>query len=256
MSKSNHPRKQPQRKKDATHYAKDNSHDAVRPAPPDKKSWSTHDMITINPMTDRQQDMFDYWQDGDFIFATGSAGTGKTFLSLYLGLLDLLDKDSPYEKIKIVRSIVQSRNIGFTPGDVMEKCEPYEAPYRDILQHLFRRKNTYENMVRAGKIEFVPTSFVRGNTWDRSIVIVDEYQNMSWGEIDSVITRIGNDSKLFLCGDHIYQNDIKDSETCAKGLKRMIPHMRDISTVHFTSDDIVRNAFVKQWIKTREKLGI
>jgi phosphate starvation-inducible protein PhoH len=151
-----------------------------------------------------------------------------------------------------VRSIAPTRDIGFLPGKIEEKIAVYETPYRDMCYNLLGRF-AYEDMKKDGTIEFIPTSFVRGLSWDNAIIIVDEIQNMTWGEIDSVVTRVGVNSRIILCGDDLYQNDIGHNSGINKALT-VVKSMNAFGTTHFTTEDIVRSEFIKSWIKAREEL--
>ena len=174
---------------------------------PTKKKWSLHDMVHIQPLTEVQDEFFHCYYQGSNIAGYGSAGTGKSFLAMYLGLKDVIDKDCPQKKLIIVRSAVASRDLGHLPGTIEEKTEIYELPYNDICTELFRKSATYKNMKEAGLIEFLPTSFVRGTTWDDAIIILDESQNMTFHEISSVLTRVGRNTRVIMIGD-VAQNDL------------------------------------------------
>lgn len=251
-------RSRPQQPKTVTYFDKNNiTNIEDNNTPRMKKTWSKHDLRTIKPKSTKQQTFFESWFHRKNVCAHGSAGTGKSFISVYLALGDLLQKDSPYDKIIIVRSAVSSRDMGFLPGTYEEKIMYYEAPYRDIFSDLMGRRNTYDDMKKAGKVEFMTTSFVRGLTWDNAIIIIDEFQNMTWMEMDSVITRVGTNSRVLICGDDKYQCDLKRGEkTCAQDLLKIIGAIDGFDLVEFDHEDIVRGEFVKQWIVNREKLNI
>ena len=197
--------------------------------------------------------MESYFQ-GLCIFASGSAGTGKSLVSLYLALNDVLNKDTPYEKIKIIRSVVPSRDIGYLPGDIEEKISVYEVPYKELFNFLFDKPTAYDKFKESGKVEFMPTSFLRGQTWDNSIIVVDEVQNLNSQEINTVMTRVGHNSKIFLLGDSA-QTDLYKNNKDVSGmglLEKVIPNNKFFDTVHFTKHDIVRSEFVKTWISLLE----
>lgn len=226
---------------------------------PQKKKWTKHDILQIQPLTEMQNAMFQCYFQGSHIIAHGSAGTGKTFLALYLALMDAVDPDYGYKQIRIVRSVVPSREIGHLPGTIEEKVGEYEIPYISVCQDLSkpRRPSTYADMKEAGLIEFTPTSFIRGSTWNDTIVIVDEAQNMTWHELNSIVTRIGDNSRLIITGDTrqcdlVRKNDISGFAQFIK-VAESVP---SFATVQFTSDDIVRSGFVKEWIVACEKLGL
>ena len=225
---------------------------------PTKKHWSKHDLRSVRPLTENQHSMFTQYFQGDNLVAYGSAGSGKTFLALYLAACDILDGNKPQDHIIIVRSAVPSRELGFMPGTLEEKISLYEMPYRDILSELFGRFGTYDNMKEANLVRFLTTSYIRGITWDDAIVIVDEGQNMTEHEINSIMTRIGHNSRIIFTGD-LAQNDLingkRTEKTGMKRLLKVIENMSEFSSVCFTTKDIVRSEFVKSWIIANEILG-
>jgi phosphate starvation-inducible protein PhoH len=219
-----------------------------------KKSWSLHDLKVINPLNPPQKEMFESYYNGNHIIANGSAGTGKTLAAMYLALTDVLSKEQPQQRIIIVRSAVSTRELGHLPGTVSEKLEPYEAPYRDIVGFLMGNNNSYDNLKEAGIIEFMPTSFVRGLNWDDAVIIVDEVQNLNFWELNSVITRVGDDSNLLIVGDQI-QTDLYKSGNDKSGMERFLQIARTIPNfdeIVFKKEDIVRSEFVKAWICAME----
>lgn len=223
---------------------------------PKRKTWSTKDLKHIKPITSAQEDMFHSWFQGKHLCASGSAGTGKTFLAFYLALNEVFAGRA--RKIIIVRSTVATRDVGFLPGTIEEKTAMYELPYHDILAELVGRRSTYEDMKHAGVIEFMTTSFVRGLTWDNAIVILDEGQNMTFHEINSVMTRIGNNTRVIMTGD-TKQTDLSESRKHL-GLEGMSHAMKIFSNldsfecVQFNKHDIVRSEFVKSWIIACEQV--
>lgn len=213
------------------------------------------DLRTFDPLTDNQKKFFDAYKRGDYFIALhGVAGTGKTFCALYKALEEVLDKSNPFNKIIIVRSAVQSREIGHLPGDVSEKMEIYQQPYRQICDTLFGRKDAWDRLEEQDHIEFISTSFIRGMSFDDAIVIVDEMQNMNFEEIDTVMTRVGYRSKIIWCGDY-RQTDLKKSNDKSGILKffDIAYHMSAFTKVEFTADDIVRSSLVKDYILARLK---
>lgn len=214
-----------------------------------RKTWSTHDIKTIKPLTPTQTDMFHAWCQGDNICAHGSAGTGKTFLAFYLALEELFTQK--YQKIILVRSAVPTRDIGFLPGTLEEKMQQYEQPYHDIMHELLGRGSTYSDMKEAGVVEFHSTSFLRGLTWDNAIVIVDEVENLTFHEIDNVMTRIGENTRIIFTGD-TRQTDLDGSKRLgSEGLTqalKVFEHMKSFTTIQFSEMDIVRSDLVKSWI--------
>jgi phosphate starvation-inducible PhoH-like protein len=213
-------------------------------------------MKRITPMTKNQEKVVKAYNDGYHIANIGSAGTGKTYLSMALALEEILENEN-YEQVIIIRSAVQSREQGFMPGSLTEKMGYYETPYQDIVNDLFERSDAYQVMKGKGMLKFMSTSFVRGLTFDNSIIIVDECQNMTYQELDTVITRVGESSKIIFCGD-MKQDDLKISKhrSDVSGLKdfiRVISKMVDFAVVEFTTDDIVRSGLVKQYLIAKEK---
>lgn len=222
---------------------------------PKRKSWSTKDLKTIKPITAAQEETFHEWFNGKHLCLSGSAGTGKTFLAFYLALNELFN--SRARRIIIVRSTVATRDIGFLPGTIEEKTMMYELPYHDIMWELIGRPSTYQDMKDTGDIEFMTTSFVRGLTWDNAIIIVDEAQNMTFHEINSIMTRIGENTRIIVTGD-TKQTDLTEGKKHLglEGMTQALKVFNDMSTfanVHFTKHDIVRSEFVKAWIIACEK---
>lgn len=217
------------------------------------------DLINLEPLTDTQADFFDAYEYGSEAFVLyGSAGTGKTFLGLYHALVDALTPESLYKKIIIVRSSVQSRDQGHLPGTVEEKMEQFELPYHSICAELLGRKDAYQKLKDMGKIEFMSSSFLRGATFNDSIIIFDEIQNETFSTISTLITRTGKNSKLILVGDGA-QNDLTHSKHDISGFTDFInvtQNMHEFSHFRFTSDDIVRSGLCKSWIIACEKLGL
>jgi phosphate starvation-inducible protein PhoH and related proteins len=216
------------------------------------------DLKRVEPMTDRQHDFFNGYDDSDAIMLSGSAGTGKSFIALYLALQDVLSVDSVYDRIIILRSVAQSRNMGHLPGTESEKIAVFEEPYKTICSKLLGRKDAYEKLKDMGRITFLSTSFLRGETFDNSIIIFDEFQNETFDSISTVCTRYGKDSKLILIGDGA-QTDISKQRNDMSGFNQVVDvaySMPKFSIYKFTSDDIVRSGFVKQWIVACENLGL
>jgi|TARA_R110001606_G_scaffold44941_5_gene117221 phosphate starvation-inducible PhoH-like protein len=207
----------------------------------------------FDPLTPHQKEAFDAWKQGNHLILSGSAGTGKTFIALYLALQESLDKSTPYEEVRIIRSIVPTRDIGHLPGTAEEKLQAYAGPYKGVVSQLFERSDAYDTLVQQRDIAFESTSYLRGVTFDNSIVIVDELQNLNFHELDSVITRIGNNSKIIFCGDY-YQTDFKregEKKECLEFID-IVEQLRNFSHIEFTWDDIVRSDFVRDYIMTKE----
>ena len=214
------------------------------------------DMKTFQPLTENQNKFFQAYKQGDYFIALhGVAGTGKTFSALYKAIEEVLDKSNTFEKIIVVRSAVQSREIGHLPGTVDEKMDIYQQPYRQICETLFGRKDAWDRLEEQGHIEFISTSFIRGMSFDNAIIIVDEMQNMTFEEIDTVMTRVGNQSKIIWCGDY-RQTDLNKKKTDVSGLLKFFDiayHMDAFTRIEFTPEDIVRSSLVKDYILAKLK---
>ncbi len=211
----------------------------------------------IQPKTKNQQRVFESYLKNNHLLLHGLAGTGKTFLSLFLALKEVLDGRTKKRKVVIVRSVVPTRDMGFLPGNQNEKQKVYESPYYAICTELFGRGDAYDNLKRRGAVEFISTSFIRGTTINNAIVIVDECQNMNFHEIDSVITRLGDNCKIIFCGD-FRQSDLKNDKE-RKGIldfMRVIKNVDGFSSIQFNEDDIVRSELVKQYIIAKMDEGI
>jgi phosphate starvation-inducible protein PhoH and related proteins len=226
---------------------------------PKKKRWTTHDLRTIRPLTDNQESPFRAWFENpqEHLALLGSAGVGKSFLAVYLAFSEMFEFPEKYHTLKIVRSLVQSRQIGALPGTLEEKKQPIFAVYDDIFQSLFIKSSTFRHMCEAGIVELVDTTYIRGATWDNCIVLVDEVNNMNMHELNTVMTRIGDNARVIVAGDQKQSDLILTSNKQDKYDHNMfLKILNDISTIHkviFTPDDIVRSGFTKLWIKAYEK---
>jgi phosphate starvation-inducible protein PhoH len=221
-----------------------------------KKKKPLFEMTSIEPMNDNQEKVMNAYDDEKHLVLHGYAGTGKTYLSLYLALDEIVSQDSPYyDKVVILRSVVPSRDMGFLPGSAKEKAAIYEAPYKQICDELFGRGDGYEVLKMKKKVEFTTTSHLRGMTFNRSIVIVDEMQNMSFQELDTIMTRMGDNSRVIYCGD-FRQTDLKHEHEM-KGLRRFLSilrRMKNMEYVEFGKDDIVRSGLVRDYIIKKTEL--
>jgi predicted ribonuclease YlaK len=217
----------------------------------------------IEALTDNQELFFEEYKKQQNMVAYGCAGTGKTFITLYNALLDVLDPKTPYEKIYIVRSLVATREIGFLPGDHEDKSSLYQIPYKNMVKYMFEMPDDnafemlYANLKAQGTISFWSTSFIRGTTFDNAIIIVDEFQNLNFHELDSMITRVGENSKLMFCGDATQSDLIKTAER--NGIVdfiRILKNMPSFSMVEFEAEDICRSGLVKEYIIAKHELGL
>ena len=228
-----------------------------------RKPISEDYMIPVEPITDNQKRFFDAWDEDKMIYAYGVAGTGKTFIALYKALRDVLGETTPYEKIYIVRSLVATREIGFLPGDHEDKSSLYQIPYKNMVQAMFEMPDDnsydmlYDNLKAQETISFWSTSFIRGTTLDNSIVIIDECQNLNFHELDSIITRVGQDSKIIFCGDAAQTDLQKISERSGiLDFQRIIQNMDEFSLIEFNLEDIVRSGLVRSYLINKINLGL
>jgi phosphate starvation-inducible protein PhoH len=212
-------------------------------------------MQDIQPITENQSIFFSNYESDKSQVLLGYPGTGKTFMALNRAFKELNDPSSPYRRIVIVRSAVPTRDVGFLPGTLTEKSAVYEMPYQSICNELFGRSDAYEVMKKHRTIEFLTTSFIRGITLDRTIVIVDEFQNMTSHEADSIITRVGDYSKIIFCGDILQRDLNKASERNVETFLKVLMSMKDVFDFnYFDEDDIVRSGIVADYIKAKHKI--
>jgi len=219
-----------------------------------RKQKQSFKLKSIQPITANQEVVFEEWNDGQNLLLHGVAGTGKTFLGFYLGLTELFDQETSYQSVTIVRSAVPTRDMGFLPGNLKEKSRAYELPYYAIATELYGRGDAYEILKNRNDVEFITTSHVRGITLNNTIVVVDEIQNLTFHELDSIITRCGKNCKIIMCGD-FRQNDLADQgeDSGIKKFMNIIKKMSMFSFVEFTNDDIVRSKLVKEYIIVKGK---
>lgn len=211
----------------------------------------------IEPLTQNQKLSFEAYQNGKNMLLHGIAGTGKSFISLYLALNQILSENSQYKKLVIVRSVVPTRDMGFLPGNSKEKAKVYEAPYYAICTELFGRSDSYDYLKSKNLVDFISTSFIRGITLNDCIIIVDEIANMTLHELDSVITRVGKNCKIVFCGDFRQSDFTKEHER--NGLvdfMRIIERMKSFTFIDFNEQDIVRSSMVKDYIIQKDRLKI
>ena len=227
-----------------------------------KKPINADLMVDINPLTENQEKFFDSYSKGQNLFAYGCAGTGKTFIALYLALKEVLDENSQFDKIYIVRSLVSTREIGFLPGDHEDKSNLYQIPYKNMVKYMFKMPDDpafdmlYDNLKAQETISFWSTSFLRGTTLDHAIVIVDECQNLNFHELDSIITRVGENCKIIFAGDVMQTDLIKTNERNGiLDFMKILEVMDEFESVEFGTDDIVRSGLIKSYILSKMHLG-
>jgi len=227
------------------------------------KEINSSTLVSVKPITDTQKVVFDTWKKGQNQFLFGAAGTGKTFVSLYLALNDVFDLKTKYDKVVLVRSLIPTRDIGFLPGDEEDKSALYQVPYMNMVQFMFQMPNEqafnslYDRLKGQGSMYFLSTSFLRGLTFDNSIIIVDECQNLNFHELDTIITRVGQDSKIVFCGDFGQSDLMKQNEK--NGLHtflQILEEMDEFNCSEFSIGDIVRSGFVRSYLINKAKLGI
>jgi predicted ribonuclease YlaK len=228
-----------------------------------KKPINTDLMRDIEPLTANQQSLFDAYAQGKHLVAYGCAGTGKTFITLYNALKDVLDPNTPYDKVYIVRSLVATREIGFLPGDHEDKSSLYQIPYKHMVKYMFEMRTEadfqmlYGNLKTQGTIDFWSTSFIRGTTFDKAIIIVDEFQNLNYHELDSIMTRVGEDTKIMFCGDATQTDLLKQNERNGiHDFMRVLRLMSSVDIIEFGVEDIVRSGLVKEYILAKMELNL
>ena len=228
-----------------------------------KKPINTDMLRDIEPLTQNQQLLFNAYAENKNLVAYGCAGTGKTFITLYNALRDVLSQTTPYDKIYIVRSLVATREIGFLPGDHDDKSLLYQIPYKHMVKYMFEMSTDadfemlYGNLKTQGTIDFWSTSFIRGTTFDNAIIIVDEFQNLNYHELDSIMTRVGQDSKIMFCGDATQSDLTKTNERNGiMDFMRIIRLMPSLDIIEFGVEDIVRSGLVKEYILAKMEVGL
>ena len=228
-----------------------------------KKPIGNAYLLDIEPITDNQKKLFDSYAEGKHLVAYGTAGTGKTFISLYNALADVLDETTPYERIYLVRSLVSTREIGFLPGDHEDKADIYQIPYKNMVKYMFQMPTDadfemlYGNLKAQETIKFWSTSFIRGTTLDNAIVIVDEFQNLNFHELDSIITRIGENSRIIFSGDASQSDLVKTNDRNGiHDFLNILRKMPSFDIIEYGIDDIVRSGLVKEYIISKLEVGL
>ena len=228
-----------------------------------KKPINADFLRDIEPLTENQEELYRCYKNDQNLVAYGAAGTGKTFITLYNALEDVLDPRTPYEKIYIVRSLVATREIGFLPGDHEDKSLLYQIPYKNMVKYMFEMSTDadfemlYGNLKTQGTISFWSTSFIRGTTFDNAIIIVDEFQNLNYHELDSIITRVGENTKIMFCGDASQSDLAKTNER--NGIHDFIKVLRvmpSFDMIEFGLQDIVRSGLCKEYLLAKNELGM
>jgi predicted ribonuclease YlaK len=228
-----------------------------------KKPIDADQMRDISPLTPAQEKVFEEYGNQKNLFLYGAAGTGKTMVSLYLALKDVLNERTPYDKVYMVRSLVSTREIGFLPGDHEDKSSLYQIPYKNMVKYMFEMPDEasfemlYGNLKNQGTISFWSTSFIRGTTLDNCVIIVDESQNLNFHELDSIITRVGQDTKIIFCGDVNQTDLIKTNErNGVLNFMSILQTMDEFSMVEFGIEDIVRSGLIKSYLISKMNLGL
>jgi len=228
-----------------------------------KKPYNSDMMVDIQPITDNQKKAFESYKEGKNLFLYGAAGTGKTFITLYNAFKEVLDPVTPYKKVVLVRSLVSTREIGFLPGDHEDKSFLYQIPYKNMVKYMFElpTDNDFEmlwgNLKTQESVTFWSTSFIRGTTLDDSIVIVDESQNLNFHELDSIMTRCGENCKIMFCGDAAQTDLVKTNEKNGiLDFQKIISRMPEFDLVEFGIEDIVRSGLVKSYLISKIELGM
>tara|TARA_B100001113_G_scaffold339365_1_gene322409 strand:- start:352 stop:1017 length:666 start_codon:yes stop_codon:yes gene_type:complete len=215
------------------------------------------DLLDYPPLTKNQERVYESWEDDFNLVLTGSAGTGKTFIAMYLALEEVLDPEVEQTQLVIIRSVVPTREMGFMPGSKEEKEDVFTTPYKNIANELFGEPASWNKLQhRKESVRFESTSFIRGQTLDNAIIIVDEMQNLNFHELDSVITRVGRNSRIIFCGDYL-QSDFRyeDDKNGIMKFLDIVEQLKNFDIINFGWEDIVRSDFVRDYIMTKEMLG-
>lgn len=215
------------------------------------------DLASLTPLTQKQRDTVSAYRKDKNLLLHGIAGTGKTYLGLSLAFEEVLDPSNDYASVVIVRSTVSTRDMGFLKGDDKEKIAVYEAPYSALCGELFGIPDSYECLKTQGTVQFISTAFIRGLTLNNCVIIVDEFENLSFHELDSIITRMGKNCKIVFCGDYTQSDLTKTNERsgCLDFMK-ILKEMKRFEFLEFGVDDIVRGETVRDYIIAKYKLGL
>ena len=229
-----------------------------------KTQLISHDqLVEMKGVTKNQLEVFKQYAEGKNLFLYGPAGTGKTFVILYNAIKEVLDPKTNYNCIYIVRSLMPTRSIAFMPGDEQDKSSLYQVPYDNMLRLMFKLSSEeqfemmYEELKKQGNVAFLSTSFLRGITLDNAIVLVDECQNLNFHELDTIMTRVGQESKIMFSGD-FDQTDLRDdAEKAGLGqFIKIINEMKEFYSCEFDIGDIVRSGLVRSYIIQKYNTGL
>lgn len=213
------------------------------------------ELNNIIPKTDNQQKVFDLYDEGNHLALIGSAGSGKNYVSIFLGLKDMLENGS-FSKIVIIRNIQPVRDVGFLKGSLDEKIQPLSLPYVGIINELFGRDDAFGILTQKNFLEFTSTSYLRGLTFNDTLILVDEVQNLTFHELDTIFSRVGENSRIILCGDFKQSDmDVKREIPGLDQILKIVNKLDNFKIVTFTPNDIVRSGFVKDYIIAKEELG-
>ena len=202
---------------------------------------------SIIPRSEKQKEYVRALRQNDIIISAGPAGTGKTFLAVAVGLTMLLEKK--IEKIILSRPAVEAgERLGFLPGDMKEKVDPYLRPLYDSLYDLFHFEKI-QRMIEIGDIEIAPLAFMRGRTLKNSFAILDEAQNATDTQIKMFLTRIGENSKIVVNGDPSQIDLPNKSMSGLDRSKKLLSHLNEISVIDFDHSDVVRHPLVSKIVK-------
>ena len=228
-----------------------------------KKPIHSEYLLDIDPLTENQTRLFESYKEGKNIIAYGAAGTGKTFITLYNAVRDVLDPNTPYERVYLVRSLVATREIGFLPGTHEDKADIYQIPYKNMVKYMFQMPSDadfemlYGNLKNQETIRFWSTSFLRGATLDNAIIIVDEFQNLNFHELDSIVTRAGENTKIMMCGDATQSDLVKTSEKNGiVDFMKILQLMPSFDIIEFGLEDIIRSGLVKEYLMYKRELNL
>lgn len=228
-----------------------------------KTSIGKNFLLDINPITETQKKFYDAYDNNKHIVAHGVPGSGKTFSSIYKALQEVFDETSEKECVYIVRSLVQTRSIGFMPGSENEKQGYFETPYRSMVKHMFQLPSEadfdmlYDTLKSQKTIKFYNTSFLRGLTFDDCVLVVDEFSNMNFHELSSIITRVGQNCRIIFSGDAEQSDLISTNEKNGiHDFMRILQIMPSFEILEFGIDDICRSGLVKEFILAKRELGL